>query len=362
MPRGKAISIQLSKEERDALERYVRRRKSAHSLAQRSRIVLLASEGLTDRAIAERVGLGRDTVGIWRNRFARERLAGLRDEPRRGRPRKIGDEHVKAVVATTLETKPQGATHWSTRRLAQKVGLSQSAVSRILRAFGLQPHRGAVPELSADVGKVRDIVGLYLCPPRNAAVFCVDKKTAAQALKQSHPVPPLPPQQLERRPHDAFCYGSPDLLAALNDATGEMYSQTRPRHRRIELFQFLDAIDEQVPLDLGVHVVLDHLSTHRVPQVKRGWLQRHPRFHLHVSPTHASWLNEVERWFAGLSDTQLRRETHRPQYELRTAIESYGSSADRAAEPFVWVKSADQIVGDIALLAQRTLGFHGGDA
>jgi transposase len=361
MPRGKAVSIELGDAERETLERNVRRRKSAHALSQRSRIVLLASEGLTDGAIAERVGLRRETVGVWRNRFARERLDGLFDEPRVGRPREIGDEDVEAVVVSTLETKPDAATHWSTRSLAKKMGFSQSAVSRIWRAFGLQPHRAEVFQLSADpqlVEKVRDIVGLYLSPPENAAVFCVDEKTAVQALERSQPLLPMQPRQPERRSHDYFRHGSVDLFAALNVATGEVIGQMRERHRSVEFVQFLDAIDKQVPEYLGIHVVLDNLSTHKTPRVRR-WLQRHPRFALHFTPTHASWLNQVERWFAGLTDRQLRRGSHRSKKELRAAIDAYIARTNDEPKPFIWVKSADQILRSIARFAQRTLDFHG---
>jgi transposase len=363
MPRGKAIAIKLNEDERATLERNVRRRKSAHALAQRSRIVLLAAEGLTDGAIAERVGLGRDTVGIWRNRFARQRLEGLFDEPRVGRPRDIGDDQVEAVVVATLETKPEGATHWSTRSMARKMGMTQSAISRIWRAFGLQPHRAETFQLSADpqlVEKVRDIVGLYLSPPENAAVFCVDEKTAVQALERSQPLLPMQPRQPERRSHDYFRHGSLDLFAALNVATGEVLGRTRERHRSAEFIQFLDVIDENVPNELAVHVILDNLSTHKTPRVKR-WLQRHPRFQLHFTPTHASWLNQVERWFAGLTDRQLRRGSHRSKRELRAAIEAYIANTNQSPKPFVWVKSADQILRSVARFAQRTLNCHGKD-
>jgi transposase len=243
------------------------------------------------------------------------------------------------------------------------MGLSQSAVSRIWRAFGLQPHRSEVFQLSADpqlVEKVRDIVGLYLSPPKNAAVFCVDEKTAVQALERSQPLLPLQPQQPERRSHDYFRHGSLVLFAALNVATGEVLGQTRDRHRSVEFVQFLDAIDERVPGGLAVHVVLDNLSTHKTPRVKR-WLQRHPRFHLHFTPTHASWLNQVERWFARLTERQLRRASHRSKRELRTAIEQYIAHTNDSPKPFVWVKSADQILRTIARFAQRTLDFHGKD-
>jgi len=361
MPRGKAVSIELQESERETLERHVRRRKSAHALSQRSRIVLLAAEGLTDGAIAERVGLRRETVGIWRNRFAASRLDGLFDEPRVGRPREIGDDVVEAVVVATLETKPEAMTHWSTRSLAKKMGLSQSAVSRIWRAFGLQPHRTETFQLSADpqlVEKVRDIVGLYLSPPQNAAVFCVDEKTAVQALERAQPLLPMQPRQPERRSHDYFRHGSLDLFAALNVATGEVMGRMRERHRSAEFVQFLATLDEHVPNNLGVHVILDNLSTHKTSRVKR-WVQRHPRFILHFTPTHASWLNQVERWFAGLTNRQLRRSSHRCTRELRDAIEAYISKTNDAPKPFVWVKLADQILQSIARFAQRTLDYHG---
>jgi transposase len=358
---GKAISIVLTTEERAALERLIRRRKSAHAIAQRCRIVLLAADGMTNLAIAERVGVGKDTVGIWRQRFADKRLEGLYDEPRVGRPRSIGDDQVEAVVVATLETKPEGATQWSTRSMAKKMGLTQSAVSRIWRAFGLQPHRTEVFQLSADpqlVEKVRDVVGLYLAPPDNAVVFCVDEKTAVQALERSQPLLPLQPGQPERRSHDYFRHGSLDLFAALNVATGEVIGRMRARHRSVEFVQFLDTIEEQVRSGLAVHVVLDNLSTHKTPRVQR-WLQRHPRFHLHFTPTHASWLNQVERWFAGLTDRQLRRSSHRSRHELRQAIEAYIEHCNANPKPFVWVKTADRILQSIARFAQRTLDFHG---
>jgi transposase len=360
MPRGKAVPIVLSADERASLERHVRRRKSAHALAQRCRIVLLASEGMTNLAIAERVGVGDDTVGVWRQRFAAKRLEGLYDEPRVGRPREIGDDQVEAVVVATLESKPEGATHWSTRSMAKKLELTQSAVSRIWRAFGLQPHRTEVFQLSADpqlVEKVRDVVGLYLDPPDNAVVLCVDEKTAVQALERSQPLLPLQPGQPERRSHDYFRHGSLDLFAALNVATGEVIGRMRARHRSIEFVEFLDAIEQETPSGLAVHVVLDNLSTHKTPRVRR-WLQRHPRFHLHFTPTHASWLNQVERWFAGLTDRQLRRSSHRSKHELRRAIEAYIDSCNANPRPFVWVKTADRILQSIARFAQRTLDLH----
>ena len=244
--------------------------------------------------------------------------------------------------------------------MAKKMGLTQSAVSRIWRAFGLQPHRTETFQLSGDpqlVEKVRDIVGLYLNPPDNAVVFCVDEKTAVQALERSQPLLPLQPGQPERRSNDYYRHGSLDLFAALNVATGEVIGRMRARHRSLEFVEFLDTIEQQVPSGLAVHVVLDNLSTHKTPRVRR-WLQRHPRFHLHFTPTHASWLNQVERWFAGLTDRQLRRASHRSKHELRRAIEAYIDSCNTNPRPFVWVKTADRILQSIARFAQRTLDFH----
>jgi transposase len=361
MAMGKVVPIVLSADERASLERHIRRRKSAHALAQRCRMVLLAAEGMTNIAIGERVGVRADTVGIWRRRFLSKRLEGLYDEPRVGRPRDIGDDQIEAVVVATLESKPEGASHWSTRSMAKKMGLTQSAVSRIWRAFGLQPHRSEVFQLSSDpqlVEKVRDVVGLYLNPPDNAVVFCVDEKTAVQALERSQPLLPLQPGQPERRSHDYFRHGSVDLFAALNVATGEVIGRMRARHRSVEFVEFLDTIEQEVPSSLAVHVVLDNLSTHKTPRVRR-WLQRHPRFYLHFTPTHASWLNQVERWFAGLTDRQLRRSSHRSKHELRRAIEAYIDSYNAAPSPFIWVKTADRILQSIARFAQRTLDFHG---
>jgi hypothetical protein len=238
--------------------------------------------------------------------------------------------------------------------------MSQSAISRIWRAFGLKPHRSDVFQLSHDpllVEKVRDIVGLYLSPPANAAVFCVDEKTAVQALERSQPLLPLRPAQSERRSHDYFRHGSLDLFAALDVSTGKVITRTHARHRSVEFVRFLDAIDQEVSADLDVHVVLDNLSTHKTPRVHR-WLLRHPRFYLHFTPTHASWLNQVERWFAGLTERQLRRGSHRSKHELRRAIEAYIAAANENAAPFVWVKPADQILQSIARFARRTLEAH----
>ena len=350
----------VTTEEREALSALIRRRKTANALSMRARMVLLAADGLDNKLIATKLGVSGATVGMWRKRFLERRLDGLYDEPRVGRPRVIGDDKVEEVVVATLESKPEGATHWSTRDLAKKLDLSQSTVSRIWRAFGLKPHREDGFTLSKDpqlVEKVRDIVGLYLSPPENAAVFCVDEKTAVQALERTQPLLPMRPGQAARRSHDYTRHGSIDLFAALDVATGEVIGRMRERHRSIEFVKFLDEIDENVPAHLEVHVILDNLSTHKTPKVHR-WLTKHPRFHLHFTPTHSSWMNLVERWFAGLTEKQLRRGSHRSKKELRAAIDAYVSRTNRDPKPFVWVKTADEILKSIARFAQRTLEAH----
>jgi transposase len=361
MPRGHATPIELTDEERETLQRNVRRRTSASALSMRSRIVLLAADGLTNKQIAPRVGACAHTVGVWRSRFVRERLDGLYDEPRVGRPRDIDDARIEEVVVKTLESTPRGATHWSTRSMAKNIGLSQSSIGRIWRAFGLKPHRTETFQLSKDpqlVGKVRDIVGLYLSPPENAAVFCVDEKTCVQALERAQPLLPLRPGQPERRTHDYERHGSLDLFAALEVATGKVLARTHERHRSVEFVRFLDAIEANVPAGREVHLVLDNLSTHKTPRVHR-WLIRHPRFKLHFTPTKGSWLNQVERWFGGLTDRQLRRGSHRSKRELREAIEAYIAATNDRAQPFVWLKSADEILQSIARFAHSMIATNG---
>lgn len=294
--RGRPRALTVSDEERVVLERWSRRPKSPHSIAQRARIVLLASEGLMNVAVAERVWVNQATVVKWRKRFLERRLDGLVDEPRPGAPRTITDDEVERVVVKTLEDKPVDATHWSTRDLARQVGMSPSSIARIWRAFGLKPWAAETFKLSEDpqfVDKVRDVVGLYLNPPEKAVVFCVDEKTGIQALDRTQPILPMRPGQVERRTHDYKRNGIVDLFAALNLATGEGFHQVRARHRATEFLAFLKAIDAAVPDDLVVHVVLDNSSTHNTPAIKT-WLLRHPRFVFHFTPTSSSWLNLVE--------------------------------------------------------------------
>ncbi len=297
------VEVVLSDEEREVLERWARRPKSAQALALRCKIVLAAADGVASKEIAARLGCTKSTVGKWRGRFARRGFDGLHDEPRPGKPRSIGDDRIERVIVKTLEEQPPDATHWSTRSMAQATGMSQSAISRIWRAFGLKPHQTEAFKLSPDpqfIDKVRDIVGLYLNPPDAAVVLCVDEKSQIQALDRSAPVLPLMPGVPERRTHDYVRNGTTNLYAALDVASGQVIADMSPRHRAEEFRRFLNLVDSSVPAHLDVHVVLDNSSTHKTPSIQR-WLLRHPRFNLHFTPTYSSWLNLVERWFAELT-------------------------------------------------------------
>ena len=357
MALGRPLSpLSLEPEEREVLERWTRRRKTAQALALRARIVLLADEGSSNAEVAEALGITRATVGKWRSRFLERRLDGLLDEPRPGAPRSITDEDVERVVTLTLEEAPKEATHWSTRSMARRSGLTQSAVSRIWRAFALQPHRSETFKLSSDplfIEKVRDIVGLYLNPPDRAMVLCVDEKSQIQTLDRSQPLLPMRPGQIERRTHDYVRHGTTSLFAALNTKTGEVLAQCHKRHRSVEFKKFLDAIDHAVPQDLDVHLILDNYQTHKTPLI-RNWLAKRPRYHLHFTPTSASWLNMVERWFAALTEKQLRRGVHRSTRELETAILNFVDHTNEDPAPFVWTKTADQILDSIARFCART--------
>jgi transposase len=352
MPRGPAaVSIDLSDGERETLQRWARRRRSSAGLAQRSRIVLECARGETNTAVAERVGVSIPTVRRWRGRFAERRLDGLLDEPRPGQPRKITDEKVEEVITKTLEeAPPDGGTHWSTRQMAAATGLNQTAVSRIWRAFALQPHRVEHWKLSKDplfVEKVRDIVGLYLDPPEKALVLCVDEKSQIQALERSAPTLPVLPGAAARMTHDYKRNGTSSLFAALELASGEVIRSLHSRHRAVEFKKFLIEIDEQTPAELDLHLVLDNYATHKTPAIKR-WLARHPRFHLHFTPTGASWINLVERWFAELTSRKLRRGSHRSVAELNADIEDWVERWNEDPRPYVWTKSADEILATIA--------------
>jgi transposase len=356
MRRGRPKSaLTLTPEERETLERWARRPTTAQALAQRARIVLACATRKPDTEVAIDARVTRLTVGRWRRRFLAKRLAGLLDEPRPGAPRTITDEHVERVVRLTLETTPRDATHWSTRAMARRCGLSQTAVSRIWRAFALQPHRTETFKLSKDplfIEKVRDVVGLYLNPPDKALVLCVDEKTQIQALDRSQPVLPLRPGHPERRPHDYTRHGTTTLFAAFNTQSGKVISAFHPRQRAREFRRFLATIDARVPPRLDVHLILDNSSTHKTPAIHR-WLARHPRFHLHFTPTGASWINLVERWFAALTEKQLRRGVHRSTRELEQAIHRYVDATNAHPKPFVWTKTADEILASVARFCQR---------
>lgn len=350
--------IVLSDDEREVLERWARRPKSAQALALRCRIVLAASEGATNQDIAARVGCNPVTVGKWRRRFAELRVDGLHDEPRPGRPRTVSDADVERVIVKTLEEQPANATHWSTYSMAEAAGMSQSTVSRIWRAFGLKPHLAEDFKLSPDpqfIDKVRDIVGLYLNPPDAAVVLCVDEKTQVQALDRTAPVLPLMPGVPERRTHGYRRNGTTNLYAALDVASGKVIHSLTARHRAAEFLRFLKTIDASVPAHLDVHVVLDNQSTHKTPAVQR-WLLKHPRFTLHFTPTYSSWLNLVERWFAELTTKWLRRGTHRSVRELVASIRTWITNWNDDPKPFVWHKTADDILNSLAAYCQRITG------
>lgn len=347
--------LTVTTEEQDTLERWTRRRTTAQALAQRASIVLACAASKSNTMVAAELRLTQQTVGKWRARFVAYRLDGLLDEPRPGAPRKITDADVERVITLTLESSPPAATHWSTRSMARQAGLSQSAVSRIWRAFALQPHRSETFKLSRDplfIEKVRDIVGLYLNPPDKALVLCVDEKSEIQALDRTAPLLPMRPGQIERRTHDYQRHGTTSLFAALDTATGRVIGACQRRHRSIEFVKFLDHIDAAVPPDLDIHLVLDNYGTHKTARVHR-WLAKRHRYHLHFTPTSASWLNLVERWFAALTEKQLRRGVFRSTRELEAAITRYLEAANQDPKPFIWTKTADEILATIARFCKR---------
>jgi transposase len=355
MPSPTAVEFVLTDQEREQLQAWARRRTSAQALAQRARIVLAAAQGLTNSEIAERLSLSRGTAARWRSRFAEQRLDGLLDEPRPGRPRTVTDAQVEQVIVRTLETTPKDATHWSTRSLAVELGLSQSAVSRIWRAFGLQPHRQEAWKLSRDpqfIEKVRDVVGLYLDPPERAVVLCVDVKSQIQALDRTAPVLPMLPGTPQRATHDYKRYGTSSLYAALDITSGKVIGSLHARHRAVEFKKFLQRLDSEVPAELEVHLILDNASTHKTPAIK-NWLAAHPRFVLHFTPTSASWLNLVERWFAELTTKKLRRGSHRSVRQLNADIRAWIENWNDNPRPFVWTKTADEILDSIARYCKR---------
>lgn len=321
----------------------------------RSRIVLACADGGSNSEVAQRLGVDRSTVRRWRDRFVEARCDGLLDEPRPGRPRTVDDGKITDLITATLETTPRDATHWSTRSMAEHLGMSQSTVSRVWRAFGLAPHKQDSWKLSKDplfTEKVRDVVGLYLNPPERALVLCVDEKTQIQALDRTQPIFPMLPGTPQRASHDYVRNGTSSLYAALDIASGKVIGSLHARHRATEFLAFLRKIDTEVPADLDVHLVMDNASTHKTPAVKR-WLAAHPRFVIHFTPTSSSWMNLVERWFAELTNKKLRRSAHRSVRELNADIRDWIDTWNDNPRPYVWVKTADQILESIATYCDR---------
>lgn len=361
MRTGRPVAkIELSAEIAGILEGYTQRRKTAQALALRARIVLGCAAGLGNKAVATRERVTPQTVGKWRQRFIEHGLDGLLDEPRPGAPRKIDDAKVESVIVQTLESQPPAATQWSTRSMARHSGISTSSVGRIWRAFGLQPHRSETFKLSQDplfVDKVRDVVGLYLNPPDHALVLCVDEKSQIQALDRTQPLLPMRPGQIERRSHDYQRHGTTSLFAALDIATGRVIGRCYQRHRAVEFRNFLAAVEAAVPAGLDIHLVLDNYATHKAPPV-RSWLASHPRYHLHFTPTSASWLNQVERWFALLSDKQIKRGVHRSVQALKADIGAFIELHNDDPKPFIWTKTADAILQTLARYCSDTLAIH----
>ena len=358
MARGRPpkAELVLREEDRPELVRWSRRMKSSNGLAQRARMVLRCAEGSPSSTVAAELGVTNATVGKWRRRYIARGLAGLLDEPRCGAPRQVSDEAVETVLTKTLETMPRDATHWSTRAMARASGLSHTTVRRIWQAFGLQPHRVEHFKLSNDpqfIDKVRDIVGLYLNPPERALVLCADEKAQIQALDRTQPILPLRPGIAERRTHDYRRHGTTSLFAALDVKSGTVIGELHRRHRSIEFKSFLERIDREVPADLAIHLVLDNYGTHKTPLIQR-WLARHPRFHLHFTPTYSSWINQVERWFAGLTEKQIKRGSHRSTRQLEDAIRRYLAMNNAQPKPFVWVKTATQILASVRRFCERT--------
>jgi transposase len=361
MPAGRPKTpLILTETERRELESMAHRSRSAPTLARRARVVLACAEGADSNKVARRLRVSPTTVWKWRARFVSKRVAGLLDEPRPGTPRKIDDTQIERVIVRTLESTPRGATQWSTRSMAKATGYSHMTISRVWRAFGLQPQRSDTFKLSSDpllIEKVRDVVGLYMNPPEHAVVLCVDEKTEIQALDRTAPLLPMRPGQAERRTHDYKRHGTTSLFAALDVQVGRVLYQTHQRHRSIEFRQFLDQIDRQVPAELDVHLIMDNYGTHK-SQMIRNWFAKRPRFHVHFTPTYSSWLNQVERWFAELTQKQIRRGVHRSVPELEKAIRDFIDTTNAQPKPFVWVKSADDILASIARFAQRTTEAH----
>ena len=350
--------LTLSESERDELRSITRSRSMPQSLATRARMVLLSADGESNTDIAERLGLSKPTVGIWRKRYRTQRIAGLYDEPRPGGPRSIHDEQVATLLRKTLKTKPKDGTHWSCRSIAAETKLSKSTVQRVWKAFGLQPHRQKHFKISTDpffVEKVRDIIGLYLNPPDHAVVLCVDEKSQIQALDRTAPLLPLGLGYVEGVTHDYVRHGTTTLFAALDIATGRVLTKCKRRHRHQEFLQFLRHIEASIPKKLDVHLVVDNYATHKHERVRR-WLAARPRFHVHYTPTYSSWLNQVEIWFNIITQRAIRRGTFRSVRDLIQKIEAFVKHYNRKCQPFVWTATSDSIFGKLERLSKAIAG------
>jgi transposase len=360
MAKGRAVAIVLNEAEKDELITLTRKHGAPQALAGRARIVLAAASGLNNKEIAAKIGVCAVTASTWRNRFAGSRMDGLYDEPRPGAPRQIGDDEIASTIRKTLETLPKGATHWSLRSMAREIGHAPSTVHRIWRAFGLQPHRSETFKLSSDplfVEKVRDIVGLYLSPPERAIVLCIDEKSQVQALDRSQPLLPMRPGQAERRTHDYKRNGTTSLFAALNVKAGTILGKCMGRHRAREFRKFLDEVDRNVPADLDIHAIMDNYGTHKTKLI-RNWFAKRPRWHVHFTPTSASWLNQIERFFALLTERALKRGVFSSVADLEKAINAYIEATNADPKPFRWTKTADDILASIQRFCLRTLAAN----
>ena len=354
MGRPKA-KLELTGEEREALQRFARRRRTGAGIVMRAKIVLKCATGADNQDVAEELGVGQDMVGRWRKRFVEKRLDGLLDEPRVGRPRSVTDDDVERIVDTTLHEDPKVGTHWSCRKLAKEIGMSRDAVLRVWKAFGLRPDRSESFSLSKDpqfVEKVRDIVGLYMSPPDNALVLCVDEKSQMQALDRSQPLLPMTPAHRERRTNTYVRHGTTSLFAALDIATGRVIGKTYRRHRASEFRKFLDEIDKSVPAELDVHLVMDNYATHKTDEIKR-WLLRRPRYHVHFTPTSSSWLNLVESFFSIVERNVTRRGVHRSTAALEKAVREFLEAHNDDPKPFIWTKAADQILDSLRRYCEK---------
>jgi transposase len=357
---GPRIPLQVTADEEIELSRLARRPRTHRSVSLRARIILLREQGCTLPEIARRLRVTPQTCCYWQRRFLAKRVLGIYDEPKPGMPRRITDDRIEKIIVATLESKPEGATHWSTRQMAKHSGLSQSTIGRIWRTFGLKPHRTDTHTLSSDplfVEKVRDVVGLYMSPPENALVLSFDEKSQIQALNRTQPILPMKPGQIEKHTPDYERHGTTTLFAALNVATGKVIGKCYRRHRSQEFRKFLEHVNDVVPEGLFIHLILDNYANHKSPMIHR-WLVRHPRFHLHFIPTHSSWLNLVERWFALLTERQIKRGAHTSVLQLEAAIQQFLEINNRSPKPFVWTKTAEQVLDNVARFALRQLEFH----